>query len=119
MQWTRARHSIKAGAEFRANRDSTYFGTAPNGQYTFGGGAAYATNMVESRSGLHDIQPGQLLPDTLSAFLMGSAFAYTVAVAPEGYPQGDQIGVAAISRYNLNFYLEDTWKISERLVLDL
>jgi hypothetical protein len=39
--WTRGKHSFKFGGEFRANRDTTYFGTNPNGQYVFGGGAAY------------------------------------------------------------------------------
>ena len=116
--WTRGKHTIKAGGEFRANRDTTYFGTTPNGQYTFGGGAAFATAAIRSASGGHDIAPGQQLPDTLSAFLEGSAFAYTAAVAPPQFPQGDQIGVAAISRYAMNVYAEDTWKIADRLVLD-
>jgi hypothetical protein len=116
--WTRGKHSFKFGGEFRANRDTTYFGTSPNGQYVFGGGAAFATSPIRSASGAHDIAVGQQLPDTLSAFLLGSAFSYTVAVAPPQFPQGDQIGVAAISRYNLNFYAQDAWKISPRLVLD-
>lgn len=118
FSWIRGKHSIKAGAEFRANRDSTYFGTAPNGQYSFGGGASYATANIRSLSGLHDIRAGDRLPDTLSALLLGSAFSYTVAVAPPDFPQGNQIGVAAISRYNANFYVEDTWKISDRFVVD-
>ena len=116
--WTRGKHSVHFGGEFRANRDTTYFGTTPNGQYVFGGGAAFATSPVRSASGLHDIAIGQQLPDTLSAFLLGSAFSYTVAVAPPQFPQGDQIGVAAISRYNASFYAQDSWKISPRLVLD-
>ncbi|HEY7303708.1 MAG TPA: TonB-dependent receptor [Bryobacteraceae bacterium] len=116
--WTRSKHSVKAGVEFRANRDTSYFGTTPNGQYTFGGGASYATTDIHSSSGLHDIQVGDRLPDTLSALLQGSAFSYTLAVAPPEFPQGDQIGVAAISRYNLNFFVADTWKISDRFVLD-
>jgi len=116
--WTTSKHSFKFGGEFRANRDTTYFGTAPNGQYVFGGGAAYATTAIRSASGAHDIAVGQQLPDTLSAFLEGSAFSYSVAVAPPQFPQGDQIGVAAISRYDMNLYAQDTWKISPRLVLD-
>ncbi|HEX3681892.1 MAG TPA: TonB-dependent receptor [Bryobacteraceae bacterium] len=116
--WTRKTHTIKAGGEFRANRDTTYFGTAPNGQYVFGGGAAFATTAIRSASGLHNIEPAQQLPDTLTALLLGSAFSYTVAVAPPQFPQGDQIGVAAVSRYGLNLYAEDTWKVSGNLVLD-
>ena len=114
----RDRHTIKAGAEFRANRDSTYFGTAPNGSYTFGGGTAYSTAMIRSLTGAHDIAVGEPLPDTLSALLTGSAFSYTVAVAPADFPQGSQIGVAAVSRYGVNLYMQDAWKISPRVQLE-
>jgi len=118
FSWTRGRHAVKFGGEFRANRDTTYFGTAPNGQYVFGGGAAFATSPILSASGGHNIAAGQQLPDTLSAFLLGSAFSYSVAVAPPQFPQGDQIGVAAVSRYDLNLWAQEAWKISPRLTLD-
>jgi hypothetical protein len=118
FSWTRRKHAIKAGVEFRANRDSTYFGISPNGEYTFGGGAAYSPVLIRSASGAHDIRPGNPLPDTLTGLLTASPFAYTLAVAPELFPQGDQIGVAAISRYAVNLFLQDAWKISDRLVLD-
>jgi hypothetical protein len=116
--WIRGSHTIKAGGLFTANRDTTYFGTAPNGQYTFGGGPSYATAAITSASGAHNISKGQQLPDSLSALLLGSAFSYGVAVAPPEFPQGNQIGVAAISRYAVNAYWEDTWKVSSKLVLD-
>ena len=118
FSWTTKKHAIKIGAEFRANRDTTYFGTAPNGSYTFGGGTAYSPVAIRSLSGAHDIPAGAPLPDTLTALLTASPFAYTVAVAPPFFPQGDQIGVAAISRYNVNFFFQDKWVISDRLVLD-
>lgn len=118
FSWTRGTHAVRAGGEFRANRDSTYFGTSPNGAYTFGGGTAYAPVAIRSQSGTHDIPAGAPLPDTLSALLTASSFAYTQAVAPQYFPQGDQIGVAAVSRYNANFFVQDTWKINGRLVLD-
>ncbi len=118
FSWTTKKHGIKAGAEFRGNRDSTYFGITPNGAYTFGGGTAYSPAAIRSLSGAHDISVGAPLPDTLSALLTASPFAYTLAVAPAYFPQGDQIGVAADSRYDTNLYVQDTWKVSDRLVLD-
>lgn len=118
FSWIRGKHSIKAGGEFRANRDSTYFGISPNGEYTFGGGTAYSPVLIRSASGQHDVHIGDPLPDTLTGLLTASPFAYTLAVAPPFFPQGDQIGVAAISRYNINAYIQDTWKISGRLILD-
>jgi hypothetical protein len=118
LTWVRGKHTIKAGAEFTANRDSSFFGTTPNGQYIFGGGASFATTAIPSASGAHNIAAGQQLPDTLSAFLLGSAFSYSLAVAPPQFPQGSNIGPAAVSRYATNVYAEDTWKVSDRFVFD-
>src|SRR6185437_15816001 len=52
---TLARHTFKFGGEVRLNRDTTYFGTSPNGEYDFGGGTAYARADIPSQSGTHDI----------------------------------------------------------------
>ena len=109
---------IKAGGEVRLNRDTTYFGISTNGEYDFGGGTAYATETATSESGAHVLHPGDPLPDTLSAFLMGSAFVYTTAVAPSYTSGGDHIGPAAISRNGGGVYLQDTFKINSRFVLD-
>ncbi len=118
VQYTTARHAFKFGAEIRANRDSTYFGISPNGEYDFGGGIAFATEHIPSKSGKHDINPGDPLPDTLSSFLSGSPFSYSIAVAPPYFSNGDHIGPAAISRNNVNAYFQDAWKISSRLTLE-
>ena len=112
------RHQWKAGGEVRLNRDTTYFGTSPNGEYDFGGGTAYATEFIPSQSGKHDVQRGAPLPDTLSAFLSGSAFAYNIALAPEGISDGAHIGPAAINRNNVSAYVQDTWKVTPRITLD-
>jgi hypothetical protein len=118
LSFTTRGHTFKAGAETRFNRDSTYFGMSPNGEYDFGGGTAYATEAIASQSGKHDIQPGDPLPDTLSSFLSGSPFAYTVSVAPPSISSGAHMGPAAPSRNNYNFYVQDTWKITSRFTLD-
>jgi hypothetical protein len=116
--FTTARHALKAGFEVRINRDTTYFGISPNGEYDFGGGAAYATENIPSRSGRHNLHPGDPLPDTLSSFLSGSPFIYTVAIAPPEVSSGEHIGPAAISRNNFSFYVQDTWKVTSRFTLD-
>ena len=118
LTYTRGGHVLKAGFEARLNRDTTYFGTSPDGEYDFGGGTAYATEAIPSASGTHDIAVGQALPDTLSAFLSGSAFVYTVALAPTYSSGGQHIGPAAVNRENYNAWIQDTWKITPVLTLD-
>ena len=118
VAFTTASHAFKAGAEVRLNRDTTYFGISPNGEYDFGGGTAYAPVNIPSQSGRHDIPIGDPLPDTLTGLLSGSPFVYTRAIAPSYFSGGDHIGAAAINRNEFAFYAEDTWKLSPRLVLD-
>jgi hypothetical protein len=116
--WTKARHTIKAGVEARFNRDTTYFGISPNGEYDFGGGTVYSPVFIPSQSGTHNVNPGDPLPNTLASLLLGYPYGYTVAVAPPYFSNGTHIGAAAINRNDVNVYVEDTWKINERWALD-
>jgi len=116
--WTTPGHLVQFGAEARLNRDTTYFGISPNGEYDFGGGTVYSPIFIPSESGTHDIHPGDPLPDTLTSLLTGYPFSYTRAVAPPYFSNGAHIGPAAINRNDFNFYIQDTWKISDRLALD-
>jgi hypothetical protein len=116
--WTSGKHAVKWGVEARLNRDTTYFGTSPNGEYDFGGGTVYSPIFIASASGKHDVQPGDPLPDTLSSLLLGYPYGYTVAVAPPYFSNGPHIGPAAINRNDVNGYVQDTWKINSRWSLD-
>ena len=116
--FTTGRHALKGGFEVRLNRDTTYFGISPNGEYDFGGGTAYSTTNIPSASGTHDVHVGDPLPDTLSSFLVGSPFAYNVAVAPNYFSSGTHIGPAAINRNNYTFFAQDTWKITETIAVN-
>jgi hypothetical protein len=116
--WTRKKHTFKAGAEARLNRDTSLFGIDPNGLYQFGGGAAYSPVEILSTSGKHDIPVGGLLPDALTGLLTASAFTYTAAVAPSLFAQGARIGDSAIHRDAYNAYFQDSWKVSSRLLLN-
>ncbi len=116
--WNRGKHSLKAGGEVRMNRDTSLFGINPNGQYQFGGGTAYSPVLIRSVSGAHDIQPGAPLPDALTGLLTASAFTFNTVVAPPLFAQGARIGDAAIHRDAYNFYIQDSWRVSTRLVLN-
>lgn len=116
--WTSGSHVLKWGVEARLNRDTTYFGISPNGEYDFGGGTVYSPTFVPSATGQHNIQPGDPLPDTLSSLLLGYPYGYTVAVAPPYFSNGPHIGPAAINRNDVNAYIQDTWKINNRWTLD-
>ena len=111
-------HNLRFGTEVRVNRDTSYFGISPNGEYDFGGGTAYAREAISSLSGTHNIKQGDPLPDTLSGFLSGSAFDYTVALAPSFISGGQHIGPAAISRNGFSAYFQDTWKLTPTFTLD-
>ncbi len=71
-------HSFKWGFETRLNKDATFFGTNPSGVYTFGGGTAYSPVEITSASGLHNILPGQPLPDALTGLLTATPYSYSV-----------------------------------------
>jgi hypothetical protein len=116
--WIRGSHTFKAGGEVRLNRDTTLYGISPNGEYQFGGGAAYSSVYIRSASGGHDIHVGDPLPDSLTGLLTANAFTYTTSVAPLLFAQGDRIGDSAIHRDAYNFYFQDSWKIAPRLLLN-
>jgi len=115
MVYTHGPHSFKWGAELRFNRDSTIFGTNPNGLYTFGGGTAYSPVMIPSASGQHDIHRGDPLPDSLTGLLTATPYSYTVTAAASLTPKGDKFDEAAVRREAYNFYFQDAWKATARL----
>jgi len=119
MAYTRGNHTYKWGVELRFNRDSTVFGTNPNGIYTFGGGPAYSPIFISSASGQHDIQPGQLLPDSLTGLLTATPYSYSITATAPLTPAGDRFDDAAVRREAYNFYFEDTWKATSRLSLNV
>jgi len=115
MANTRGANSFKWGVELRFNRDSTIFGLNPNGLYTFGGGTAYSPVLIPSASGLHDIHPGDPLPDSLTGLLTATPFSFTVTAAAKLTPIGNKFDEAAVRREAYNFYFMDTWKATAKL----
>jgi len=107
-----ARTASNGEWRFDLNKDATIFGTNPNGLYAFGGGTAYSPVFIPSTSGLHDILPGEPLPDTLTGLLTATPFEYTITAAARLTPQGDKFDEASVRREAYSFYFLDGWKVN-------
>jgi len=120
LAFTRGPHAFKWGVEIRVNRDSTIFGTNPNGIYEFGGGTAYCCGdgtKITSASGTHDIKTGDPLPDSLTGLLTATPYSYNVMAAASLTPVGDKFNEAGVRREAYNFYFQDAWKATPRLTV--
>jgi hypothetical protein len=123
MTGIRGAHTFKWGVEIRVNRDSTIFGIAPNGAYSFGGGTAYyaADNPkappIISASGTHNINPGDPLPDSLTGLLTATPYSYNIVAPAEFTPTGGKFDEAGVRREAYDFYFQDAWKATPRLTV--
>ncbi len=118
LTYTRGSHSFKFGGEIRLNKDATIFGVNPNGAYVFGGGTAYSQVLIPSASGLHNILPGQALPDALTGLLTGTPYSYTVSALEGLTPGGNRFDEASVRREAYNLYFLDVWKVTPKLSLN-
>jgi hypothetical protein len=117
FSWIHGSHAFKWGTEIRVNRDSTIFGTNPNGIYEFGGGTAYSPVHITSASGTHDIQVGDPLPDSLTGLLTATPYSYNTMGAASITPVGDKFNEAGVRREAYNFYFQDAWKAAPNLTV--
>jgi Carboxypeptidase regulatory-like domain len=110
-------HTFKWGVEIRVNRDSTIFGTAPNGAYSFGGGTAYSPVSIPSTSGTHDIAVGDPLPDSLTGLLTATPYSYNISAPAAFTPIGGKFDEAGVRREAYEFYCDDSWKTTPQLTI--
>jgi len=118
MTAVRGAHTFKWGTEIRVNRDSTIFGTNPNGAYSFGGGTAFSPVAISSASGTHDIQVGDPLPDSLTGLLTATPFSFSITAAADITPVGSKFDEAGVRREAYDFYFQDTWKVRPNLTVN-
>ena len=121
MAFTRGAHSFKWGVEIRVNRDSTIFGTNPNGAYDFGGGTAFCCGNgqpIVSASGTHNINVGDPLPDSLTGLLSATPYSYSITAAADVTPVGGKFDEAGVRREAYNFYFLGSWKATPQLTVN-
>src|SRR5262249_1513453 len=117
MTGIRGQHTFKWGVEIRVNRDSTIFGTTPNGAYSFGGGTAYSPVSIASASGTHDIAVGDPLPDSLTGLLTATPYSYNISAPAAFTPIGGKFNEAGVRREAYEFYFDDSWKATPHLTI--
>src|SRR5260221_13248361 len=117
MSHTHRGQSLKWCVDVRWNRDTSVFGTNPNGGFSFGVGLAYSPVFIASTSRQNDILPGQPFPhsDSLLGLLTATPYLYSISAPYHLTPQGDRFDEAAVRREAYSFYFQDTWKASSRL----
>jgi len=124
MAFVRGLHAFKWGVEIRVNRDSTIFGVTPNGSYQFGGGTAYCCGdgktpvTIKSASGTHDINPGDPLPDSLTALLTATPYSYSIMAPASITPTGNKFDEAGVRREAYEIYFQDVWKATPQLTVN-
>ena len=118
MSYAHRGHVFKWGVDIRWNRDTSVFGTNPNGAYSFGGGTAYSPELIPSASGTHDILPGDPLPDSLLGLLTATPYEYSISAPYRLTPTGNRFDEAAVRREAYAFYFQDTWKATQKLSIN-
>jgi len=117
FSWIHGAHAFKWGTEIRINRDSTIFGVNPNGLYEFGGGLVYSPVKIASASGMHDINVGDPLPDSLTGLLTATPYSYNIMAAASITPVGGKFNEAGVRREAYNLYFQDAWKATAKLTV--
>ncbi|MBI4874735.1 MAG: TonB-dependent receptor [Acidobacteria bacterium] len=100
VTWTRGRHTVKAGAEWRVYREHNYNFANATPTITF-------TNLYTG--GPLDNSPGAPIGQGLASYLLG-------------IPSGGQINVndsAAEQSRTTAFYIQDDWRVSSALTVNL
>jgi hypothetical protein len=107
LTWVRQNHTLKAGVFYQRNRKDQIAWGNINGQFQFNTGAASFT----SGETTYDYSLGDPLASALLGFFSpanGNPGFQQSTARPTGY-----------FRYNqLEFYVQDTWKVTSRLTLD-
>jgi Carboxypeptidase regulatory-like domain/TonB dependent receptor len=100
LYWTHGSHNVKAGVDFRLFRSSAYNWAGMNPSLSFG--TTYTNGPVDN-------SPGAPIGQGLAAFLLGIPSSGSVAVNPS----------SAIQSWYLGEYVQDDWRATSRLTVNL
>ena len=118
MAWVRGAHAFKWGVEIRVNRDSTIFGTNPNGRTSLAEARRILPCIFLRRAARTTFRQGDPLPDSLTGLLTATPYSYNITAPADITPIGDKFDEAGVRREAYNFYFQDAWKATAQLTVN-
>ena len=121
VSWTLGKHSFNIGGEFRRERDNGtgVTGIGPSGVYNFNTGTALPEALTPLNGG-PGIPAGTGSPSGLVSMMEGADVNFGRATTVPGYGPSGGGGVWwGLRRWTLAGYIQDDYKISRRLTLNL
>jgi Carboxypeptidase regulatory-like domain/TonB dependent receptor-like, beta-barrel/TonB-dependent Receptor Plug Domain len=121
MTWSKGRHSLSIGGEFRWVRGS-YFGASvggPNGFYSFAAGTPLPV-AIPSASGKNNLAAGDPSPDSVVSFMTGTSAFYQRSIPYPGFgPSGGGFAPFSLRRWHGYGYIQDDFAITPSFKLNL
>ena len=120
VTWTKGRHTINAGGEYRRVRDNgVSFGCGGvNGTYFFEPGQPLSAP-VPSASGLNNLAAGSPSPSSMVSFMLADATSYRKNYIFPGYPTDHGMTAFSFPRYHVAGWIQDDMKVNPKLTLNL
>ena len=109
FSWTRTKHEMKFGAIFQRSQVNTFETGQPGGDYAFSGGYTALMDKTTVANGLDSSAPVANTGAGLADMLLG----YTDYSGLNTYPR------FYTRQSDLAFYVQDNWKVTRRLTLNL
>jgi hypothetical protein len=109
LSWTRGKHEMKFGVLFQRSIVNTFETGQPGGDYAFSGGFTALMDPASIAKGLNDAQPTVNTGSGLADLLLGYVDFAGLNSYPHFYTRQNDYGA----------YLQDNWKVSRRLTLNL
>ena len=121
VAWTKGRHSLNIGGQFRRERDNGTGVTSigPSGVYFFNSGTPLPAALTSTNGG-PALPVGTLSPSGMVSMMEGADVNYGRATTVPGYgpPGGGEVWWG-LRRWTLAGYIQDDFKVNRRLTLNL
>lgn len=118
INWSKGKHSITAGTDYRWEVDNPKPTTGLQGSFVFEPGQPLLTS-IPSRSGDNDLSAGQPSPSSLLSFMEGDPTYINKIGSYPGYALPGQLTQSSYRRWHLSGWFEDDFKVQQKLTLNL